>query len=321
MKIKFVLFVVLASFLTLFSSYNEGPDLMGPEECTGATGTTQGCSGSWTHGSGSTHGITCHSNITSSNNVVVELDSAGTAVKSYYPGHSYTVKLSGTNNTGQNLPKFGFQLTAVLLAGSGDSLNVRQAGTWDSSAISGNVKYYSTGPITCGTCSAFNIPVIEHTTQIPATTGSGANGSTYVESFTWSAPASGTGTVVLYGIINAVNNDQTVTGDYSQNATDTIREAIVSGINEVTDNVSSFSVYPTLADDNVTLSFDLKEASAVSVTMFSMQGQEVKALLSQESLGAGSFKRTFDVSGLATGIYLVRLQIGNQSLIAKVIKE
>ena len=319
MKIKVVLLLVFVSFMTLFiSSYKEGPDFFGLVDCTGATGTTHGCSGSYT-GSGSTHGMGCHSNITTSNNVVIELDSAGTPVKSYHPGLTYSVKLSGSNGTSANLPRFGFQMTAVLLSGSGDSANVRPAGNWDSTITAPSVRYISAG--SCGTCSLFNIPFIEHSAAIPATTGSGGAGSTYVESFTWHAPASGTGTVLLYGVINAVNYDNTVTGDYSQGATDTIKEARPSGINTISDQVSSFNVYPTVTNDNITLSFDLKEVTTISVTMISMQGQEVKALLSQESLGAGSFKRTFDVSGLSTGIYLVGLQVGNESLVSKVIKE
>ena len=88
MKIKIVLFLAVATFLTLvISSYKEGPDFYAGYECTGATGTTQGCNGSH-------NGVTCHSNNTTSNNVTVVLDSAGTVVKSYYPGVTYTVTLS-----------------------------------------------------------------------------------------------------------------------------------------------------------------------------------------------------------------------------------
>ena len=146
MKIKVVLLLVFVSFMTLFiSSYKEGPDFYGLYECTGATGYSQGCSGS-------SHGVTCHSNLTTQNNVVLELDSAGVRVKSYYPGKTYTIKLSGTNGTGANLPYFGFQLTSVLLAGAGNTATVRPAGTWDSATITGNVHYLQAGPSSCPTC-------------------------------------------------------------------------------------------------------------------------------------------------------------------------
>jgi hypothetical protein len=321
MKIKVVLLLVFVSILTLvISSYKEGPDWFGLYECTGATGLYHGCSGS-------NNGITCHSNTTTLNNVVVELDSAGTRVKTYHPGHTYTVKLSGTNGTGQNLPYFGFQLTSVLLAGYGDTTTVRQGGTWDSTSLPAHVRYQGIGDYALQNNSGYRMAILEQKDSgILATTGTGANGTTYVESFTWHAPAAGTGTILLLGELNAVNHDLTVTNastptDFSQHAADTITEGGPAGINSLADNVSGFSVYPTLAIDNITLAFDLREASAVRVTMISMQGQEVKVLLAPEPLGAGPFKRTFDVNGLATGIYLVRLQIGNESLVSKVIKE
>lgn len=315
MKIKLVLFLTSLIFLTfIISSYIIGPDYAGFYECTGATGLYQGCNGSH-------NGITCHANATTDNNVVIELDSAGTPVKSYYPGGTYTIKLSGTNGTGANLPYFGFQITSVLLAGAGAQGTVQPAGTWDSTAIPSNVRYLQAGPQSCSTCSGYNIPVIEHNTQIPATSGTGANGTTYVETFQWSAPAAGTGTVLLLGVINAVNDDQTVTGDYNQSARDTVTEAVTTGINNISSDLSGFAVYPTLMNDNVTLSFTVKEASSVSITLVSMEGQTVKTFISQESLGLGTFKRTFDVNGLSAGIYLLRVQIGNESLVSKVVKE
>jgi hypothetical protein len=52
-----------------------------------------------------------------------------------------------------------------------------------------------------------------------------------------------------------------------------------------------------------------------------MQGQVVKTLVGEESLGEGTFKRSFEINGLSTGIYLVRLQIGNSSVVSKVVKD
>ena len=315
MKIKLLLALVFVGFLTLvISSYKEGPDYFGLYECTGATGLTHGCSGS-------NNGITCHSNNTTSKNVVLELDSQGVSVKSYYPGVTYTIKLSGVNGTGDSLPYFGFQLTSLLLAGAGDSGTVKPAGTWDSAAITGNVHYLQAGPGSCLTCSGYHIPVVEHSAAIQATTGTGGNGTTYSESFQWSAPPSGTGTVLLLGELNAVNHDGTVTGDYSQGASDTITEATPNGINSINNDLSGFTVYRTLMNDNVNIAFTVKENSSVSITMVSMEGQTVKTFMSQESLGQGTFKRTFNVDGLATGVYLVRLQIGNASVVSKVVKE
>jgi hypothetical protein len=76
-----------------------------------------------------------------------------------------------------------------------------------------------------------------------------------------------------------------------------------------------------LMNDNITISFDLKDAAAVSASLISMEGKTVKTLMTQESMGTGAVKRSFDVNGLASGIYFVRLKIGNSSIVSKVVKE
>jgi YbbR domain-containing protein len=101
----------------------------------------------------------------------------------------------------------------------------------------------------------------------------------------------------------------------------TITEATTTGINQLSNVVNSFNAYPSLMNDQVTVAFDLKEASAASLTLVSMQGQTVKTLISQEPLSVGNVKRTFDVSGLAQGIYLLRLQIGAGSEVTKLVKQ
>jgi len=315
MKVKIVLFLFVALGLTFtLSSYREGPAYWAGYDCTGATGSRFGCGGGG-----------CH-RATTSNALTIELDSAGVPVTSYYPGLSYTVKLSATNGTGNSLPDFGFQMASVLLSGSGTSTPT-QGGTWDSTALPASVQYTIAG--TCQVCSGWPIPIVEHSAAIPATSGSGGNGTTYVESIQWTAPDSGKGTVILYGVINAVNGDGSNGGDYSQVApSDTITEAMVAsadttktGVNALNDKLSGLNIYPALMNENVTLSFNLKESSSVTASLISMGGQTVKTFMSQESLGQGNFKRIFDVNGLAAGVYLVRVQIDNTSLVSKVVKE
>jgi hypothetical protein len=72
---------------------------------------------------------------------------------------------------------------------------------------------------------------------------------------------------------------------------------------------------------NVTVAFDLKETAAVSAQLISMQGQLVKTLMSDESLSAGNINRSYDVNGISAGIYFVKLQIGNSSVVTKVVKQ
>ena len=316
MKLKVTLSLVFGAFLSLIlSSYQAGPALNSGYDCTGATGTTTrsqvGCGGGGCHGT------------TTANNVVIELDSAGVPVKSYHPGMSYTVKISATNATGATLSHFGFQMASVLLSGAGTS-NALQGGTWDSVNLPSLVQYTPAGPLSCATCSGWPIPIVEHSAAIPATTGSGANGTTYVESINWTAPAQGSGTVLLYGALNAVNFSGNERGDYGQAAlADTITEAVIThnGISSISSYLNGFSVYPTLMNDNVTIAFDLKQLSDIKIEILSMQGTVVKTIVPQQSIAAGSFRQSYDVNELPAGVYLVRLQTGGASAITKVVKE
>ena len=310
MKVKVLLSLVFISFLSLtISSYREGPAYWNGSDCTGATGSRVGCGGGGCHGS------------TASNNVVIELDSAGVPVNRYFPGMSYVVKISATNATGQTLPYFGFQMASVLLTGAGTSTPT-QGGTWDSINLPTNVQYTIAG--SCQVCSGWPIPIVEHKAAIQATTGTGTNGTTYVESINWTAPAHGTGTVLLYGVLNAVNHDGQQSGDYGQAAiADTITEGVIShnGINAISSYLNGFTVYPTLMNDNVTVAFDLKQSSDIKIEMLSMQGAVVKTILPQQSIATGSFRQSYDVKELSSGIYLVRLQTGGASIVSKVVKE
>src|ERR1700722_18150760 len=108
-KIKFLLSLFVAtSFYIAISGYKEGPANYQGWECTGAEtglGNPTGCyGGSGCHSSSATAGIA----------VVLELDSTGGVPTTHYTGGlTYTVKITGTNNTGNNLPKYGFQKACI----------------------------------------------------------------------------------------------------------------------------------------------------------------------------------------------------------------
>lgn len=172
---------------------------------------THGVDGTGVSGSGCGG---CHGSA-SSFTISIELDSAGVAVTQYHPGASYTVKISGTNTSSSSLPRFGFQMSVIHAANNTD------AGTWGTTLPTGVRK-------TTTTTSGLTQTVIEQNTQIVATSGTGGNGTTYVVSVPWTAPVAGTGSVKLYGVINAVNyNNNDGSTDKAKVATPvTITEAV-----------------------------------------------------------------------------------------------
>jgi len=188
----------------IFSSNAAGPGRTSGVDATGASGAGTGANQGCVNGG-------CHANMSASIAVTTELDSVGIPVSVYHPGMAYTIKISGTNNSTNNLPYFGFQLSCVQqnannaggsnTAGSPACVNAGTFGTLPTSVRS-------------TTSSYFPETIIEHSAAIIATSGTGATGTTYVETIPWTAPAAGTGAVVIYGILNAVNHDATANGDY-----------------------------------------------------------------------------------------------------------
>ncbi len=302
MKIKVLLFLFFTAALSIIlSSYREGPMKHSGWDGTGADGTT-GCS----------NGSSCH-NSTTSLSPTVELDSAGVAVTSYQPGGSYTVKISAINNTTGTFGYFGFQLATVSATGAG-SAAATQAGIWGTSLPTDVQNTPGSG--------RNSFPVIEHNTAIPAVSGSGGAGTIYSESIPWTAPAAGSGPIEIFGVINAVTGlDIAFLCDYQGATPVTINEAVATGINALSDKLTGFNVYPTLMNDNVTMAFDLRDASNITVSLISLDGRTAKTLMSQEPIGQGTFTRSFDVNGLATGVYLIRMEIENEAVVFKVVKE
>ncbi len=174
-----------------------------------ASGYGGNATGSRGASTGANGGCSCHGAQNNLLPVTVELDSAGVAVSRYTPGGAYTIKLSGVNNTTSTLPKFGFQLSAVLA-------NSRQAGTTTPAGQPASVlagTWGSSLPAGAANVAIGGLNLIRQSSAINATTGTGAAGTTYVISIPWTAPAAGSGAVVLYGVLAAVNANSSDVGD------------------------------------------------------------------------------------------------------------
>ncbi|HEY6906383.1 MAG TPA: T9SS type A sorting domain-containing protein, partial [Ignavibacteriaceae bacterium] len=77
-------------------------------------------------------------------------------------------------------------------------------------------------------------------------------------------------------------------------------------------------VYPNPFNPSANIIYTMPERSNVEIRLYDMLGREVKYLYHGES-DAGSHKLILNGSGLASGIYLVRLETGNYFKTQKVI--
>jgi hypothetical protein len=71
--------------------------------------------------------------------------------------------------------------------------------------------------------------------------------------------------------------------------------------------------YPNPFNPQTTIRFELGDAQGVSLKVYSLIGNEVATLISNQRLAAGSYQVSFVATNLASGVYLYRLQVGGFS--------
>ena len=76
--------------------------------------------------------------------------------------------------------------------------------------------------------------------------------------------------------------------------------------------------YPNPFNPSTNISFNLPQASEVSLKVYNMLGQEVATLIN-ERLGAGAQTVAFDASNLSSGMYIYRIQAGTFSKTKKML--
>jgi hypothetical protein len=70
---------------------------------------------------------------------------------------------------------------------------------------------------------------------------------------------------------------------------------------------SLFHNYPNPFNPSTTISYQLTSSSFVTLKVFDLLGREVATLVNEE-MKPGRYEKNFDASGLASGVYLYRLQ-------------
>ena len=261
MKRKSVVYLFAAAICTIILSSNKGgPGINSQWDGTGAEtglGNVAGCS----------YSGGCHSPIaTSGIAVAIELDSAGVATTHYTGGMSYTVKLIGTNNTSNILPAYGFQISSIK--GTSSLVTPTNAGSWTTPYPANT---HNAAPLANG----FVVGMVEHSSVLSLSSGSGGNGTIYSKTFTWTAPISGSGTVSIWAVINAVNNNTQADGGDLWNTNHTVISEwgnLSSGISSVEANQFSITVFPNPASTFLNLNYTLSESGKVAIQLFDMEG-------------------------------------------------
>ncbi len=112
----------------------------------------------------------------------------------------------------------------------------------------------------------------------------------------------------------SVNNEDKSWGDVSRWAYTWIGNLWnPTGVEQEGQVVKDYSLsqnYPNPFNPSTQIKFSIKESGLVSLKVYDMLGREVATIVNKE-LSAGNYSYSFNASGLASGIYLYRLETGS----------
>ncbi len=141
-----------------------------------------------------------------------------------------------------------------------------------------------------------SINVIEHAATMTATSA-----GVYDVSFTWVAPAAGTGTVTMYCTLNAVDGTSGANAaDVSNNVSKTLTEQTSSSVDEITSNIE-ISAYPNPVMNSLQVKMGNATTGTYTLNVFDMSGRKV---MSQNvEVTNSNFETAMNTSTWATGMY------------------
>ncbi len=123
-----------------------------------------------------------------------------------------------------------------------------------------------------------------------------------VWTFTWVAPAKGTGAFNFYGCF--ANNTTQV-----RKTQLAVSETVATGVSENA-AISKLSLYPNPAvSEELNIGFEVKRAGNFKVSLIDITGKEVASFVNGY-LNAGSFEEKFQLPTLGRGIYFLQIETG-----------
>jgi hypothetical protein len=286
MKKKFLLFSLSAVTLgTVLSSNSGGHAAAGStNNRTGAKGSTANCSSG------------CHGT-TGTTTSIIRIDSAGgVPVSKYTAGKVYTVHVVGKHSVNT---RFGFQFAAVSGTGSAQV----NAGT------------FSGLPSSVAQRTASGLSIIEQSSVISAVSPA----DSFVKSFTWTAPATGVGTITMYLTVNGVDGMAGASsGDGSSNVSVSLPlyTPPTTSVASVTEQ-TKISAFPNPVMNELNLQLDETFASS-SISVFDITGRNIMNTVVAPN-AAGS--TTLNTSNWVPGMYKIVVANANGSNTISVVKQ
>lgn len=148
------------------------------------------------------------------------------------------------------------------------------------------------------------------------------SGTTATFSFHWVAPDVGFGNANFYVAANAVNLNNNTSGDFPITPISMqVNEGaavVIDGVEEHKNILSQLSVYPNPANGFANLSYSLNKAGAITVDLLSMDGKQVKQLISENQYPAEQSK-FLNLQNVPSGVYFLRVSLNKEQTAQKLI--
>ncbi len=280
MKIKFLLLTSLLLLIITLVSFSSGVAVPpNPQNLTGAGGSSGNCSGSGCHVANNTD--------LSVNISLFDLVKNMTVTDGKYtPGNPYQVRISAYTSNG-TFPKFSYQFAAEQQNGLG----------------AGN--YFSTPGLQMNVVGFFEI--VEPFQ--PITTIGFLN---FRDTINWIAPPKGSGNITLHTTLLASNQNGFATGDRCNHESRVYSEGTTS-ISETTPT-NEIYVTPNPVKNNLQI-IGFQDFSYSQIEFINLNGQKIT--LNKSKLDK-QFKATnIDLSDLASGIYILHINISKDDYYSK----
>jgi hypothetical protein len=207
----------------------------------------------------------------------------------YVPGQSYSISVT-VAETGRSLFGLGFE----ALKSNGDNAGTLVAGTGTTLKNK-----------TIGGFSRKNIV---------QQTDAGATSNSHTFTFTWNAPATDVGNITFYVAGNAANNDNDEAGDHIYTSSQVVGTFV--GVNEYYNPDFGLNVFPNPASESLKVEYNLNNASTVGLVIYDNNGAIVRQLQNQLET-TGKYQKSFDITGLAAGNYMLELTVNNERKMIK----
>ncbi len=285
MKKKLLLFSALSGiiFLTLTSS-KTGPATSAVGDRTGGGAGSGGNCGSCHGGGGGT----------TTGTVEIRKKSTGLTgptVNTYEAFTDYYVTVKGTN---ASLSHFGFQVKALNSA----------------NASSGT---FSNFPADVHPATFNNRTYVEHAHQLPKD----GNGE-YSATFEWTAPPAGAGTITFFGCLNAVNDDDAISGDKPSSPFNVALSEVTSSVGKV-DQAVSIKTYPNPFNSLLNIDIEKGSTGIYHVIAFDVRGKQIH---NSDVIYNGNLSTlNIHTNKWAAGTYFVQIAKDGFSKVVPVVKQ